>query len=62
LIVKPRELNTPINHEFYWSNNIVPIINTNYIEIRSHFNTEVKTAYIGEFKDVTYQSSYLYCV
>jgi hypothetical protein len=55
LIEKPRELNTRINHEFFWSNNIVPMINNN-------FNTEVKRVYIGEFEDVTYQSFYLYCV
>jgi hypothetical protein len=54
-------LNTPIDHEFNWSNHIVPMINKNYVELRSNFNTEVKRVYLGEFKDVTYQSSwYLY--
>ncbi len=27
LIDKPRELITPVGHEFYWSNSIVPMIN-----------------------------------
>jgi hypothetical protein len=60
LIEKPRELNTPIHHEFYWSSNIVPMINKKYIELRSNFNTEVKRVYAGELEDVTYRSSYLY--
>jgi hypothetical protein len=53
---------TPIDNEFYWSNNRVPMINKKYIEKSSNFNTEVKRVYTCEFKDVTYQSSYLYCV
>jgi hypothetical protein len=35
----PRELTTPTDHEFYWTNNLVPMINGKYIEIRSNFNT-----------------------
>jgi hypothetical protein len=31
LIDKPRELETAIDHEFFWSNNIVPIINKKYV-------------------------------
>ncbi len=62
LIEKPRELNTLINHEFYWSNNIVSMINKKYVELWSNFNTEVKRVYIDEFEDVTYLSSYIYCV
>jgi hypothetical protein len=49
LIEIPRELNTPTDHEFYWTNNIVPMINGKYFEIRSNFNTEVKKVYLGEF-------------
>ncbi len=49
LIQIPRELTTPTDHEFYWTNNIVPMINGKYIEGRSNFNTEVKKVYIGEF-------------
>ena len=48
LIDIPRELNTPTDHEFYWTNNIVPMINGKYIEIRSNFNTEVKKVYLGK--------------
>jgi hypothetical protein len=48
LIQISRELTTPTDHEFYWTNNIVPMINWKYIEIRSNINTEVK-AYLGEF-------------
>jgi hypothetical protein len=32
LIQIPRELTTPIDHEFYWTNNIVPMINKKYIK------------------------------
>jgi hypothetical protein len=49
LIQIPRELTTPTDHEFYWTNNIVPMINRKYIEIRLNFNTEVKKVYLGEF-------------
>jgi hypothetical protein len=49
LIQIPRELTTPTDHEFYWANNIVPMINGKYIEIRSNFNTKVKKVYLGEF-------------
>jgi hypothetical protein len=48
LIQIPRELTTPIDHEFYWTNIIVPMIKGMYIEIRSNFNTEVKKVYLGE--------------
>jgi hypothetical protein len=48
LIEKPKELVTPIDHDYYWSNSIVPIINKKYCEIRSNFNLEVKKMYIGE--------------
>jgi hypothetical protein len=48
LIQIPRELTTPTDCEFYWTNNIVPMINGKYIEIRSNFNTEVKKVYLGE--------------
>ncbi len=48
LIQIPRELTTPKDHEFYWTNNIVPMINGKYIEIRSNFNTEVKKVYLSE--------------
>jgi hypothetical protein len=51
-ITKPKELDTAINHEFYWSNNIVPMINKKYVELRSNFNMEVKRVYLGKFKDV----------
>ncbi len=44
-----RESTTPTYHEFYWTNNIVPMMNGKYIEIRSNFNTEVKKVYLGEF-------------
>jgi hypothetical protein len=49
LIQIPRELTTPTDHEFYWTNNIVPMINGKYIEIRSNVNTDVKKVYLGEF-------------
>ncbi len=49
LIQISRELTTPTDHEFYWTNNTVPMINRKYIEIRSNFNTEVKKVYLGEF-------------
>ncbi len=55
LIEKSRELITPIGHEFYWSNSIVPMINKKYVETKSNFNTEVKRLYISEFEDVAYQ-------
>jgi hypothetical protein len=45
----PRELTTLTDHEFYSTNNVVPMINGKYIEIRLHFNTEVKKVYLGEF-------------
>ncbi len=48
LIDIPRELNTPTDHEFYWTNNIVPMIDGKYIEIRSNLNTEVKKVYLGK--------------
>ncbi len=48
LIDIPTELKTPTDHEFYWTNNIVPMINGKYIEIRSNFNTEVKKVYLGK--------------
>jgi hypothetical protein len=48
LIQIPRELTTPTDHEFYWTNNIVPMINGKCIEIKSNFNTEVKKVYLGE--------------
>ncbi len=51
-ITKPKELDTAIDHEFYWSNNIVPMINTKYVELRSNFNMEVKQVYLGKFEDV----------
>ncbi len=51
-ITKPKELDTAIDHEFYWSNNIVPIINKKYVESRSNFNMEVKQVYLGKLKDV----------
>ncbi len=57
MIARPWELNTPIDHEFYWSNHILLMINKKYVELRSNFNTEVKRVYLGEFKDVTYQLS-----
>ncbi len=49
LIQIPRKLTTPTDHEFHWTNNIVPMINGKYIRIRSIFNTEVKKVYLGEF-------------
>jgi hypothetical protein len=48
LIKKPKELVTPIDHKYSWSNSTVPIINKKYCEIRSNFNLEVKQMYIGE--------------
>ncbi len=49
LIEIPRELNTLTDHEFYWTNNIVPMVNGKYIEITLNFNTKVKKVYLGEF-------------
>ncbi len=51
-ITKPKELDTAIDHEFYWSNNIVPMINKKYAELRSNFNMEVKQVYLGKIEDV----------
>jgi hypothetical protein len=51
-ITKPKELDTAINHELNWSNNIVPMINKKYIELRSNFNMEEKQVYLGKFEDV----------
>ncbi len=51
-ITKSKESDTAIDHEFYWSNNILPMINKKYIELRSNFNMEVKRVYLGKFKDV----------
>ncbi len=51
-ITKPKESDTAIDHEFYWSNNIVPMINKKYIELRSNFNMDVKQVYLGKFEDV----------
>ncbi len=51
-ITRPKELDTAFDHEFYWSNNIVPMINKKYIELRSNFNMEVKRVYLGKFEDV----------
>jgi hypothetical protein len=48
LIQIPGESTTPTDHEFYWANSIVPMINGKYIEIRLNFNTEVKKVYLGE--------------
>jgi hypothetical protein len=48
LIQISRELTTPTDHEFYWTNNIAPMIKGKYIKIRSNFNTEVKIVYLGE--------------
>ncbi len=42
-------IDTPTDHEFYWTNSIVPMINRKYIEIRSNFNMEGKKEYLGEF-------------
>jgi hypothetical protein len=49
LIQISRELTTPTDHEFYWTDNIVPMINGKYIKIRSNINTKVKNVYLGEF-------------
>ncbi len=51
-ITKPKELDTAIDHEFYWSSNIVPMINKKYVELRSNFNMEMKQVYLGKFEDV----------
>ncbi len=42
LIQIPRESTTPTDNEFFWTNNMVPMITGKYIEIRSNFNTDVK--------------------
>jgi hypothetical protein len=52
LIQIPRELTTPTDHKFYWTNNIVPMINGKYIEMRLNFNTEVKRVYLGEIHTI----------
>jgi hypothetical protein len=47
--VKPREVVTQIDNEYFWSNNhTVLIVNKKYCEIRSTFNAEVKKVYIGK--------------
>ncbi len=54
LIQIPRVLTTPTDHDFYWTNNIVPMINRKYIDIRSNFNMEVKKVYLGELHIITW--------
>ena len=48
LLEKPREVDTQMDNEYFWSNNTVPITNKKYCEIRSNFNAEIKRVYIGE--------------
>ena len=51
LIEIPRDLNTQVDYEFYWTNNLLPMINGKYIDIRSNLNTEIKQVYlVGEFQ------------
>jgi hypothetical protein len=54
LIHIPRESTCPTDHDCYWPNNIVPMINEKYVEIRSNFNTEVKKVYLGELHIITW--------
>ncbi len=48
MIEKPLAITSDLDHEYYWVNYTVPIINKKYCEMRSNFNTEVKKKYIGE--------------
>ena len=48
MIEKPLSITSDLDHEYYWVNYTVPMINKKYCEIRSNFNTDVKKKYIGE--------------
>ena len=48
MIEKPLAITSDLDHEYYWVNYTVPMINKKYCEIRSNFNTDVKKKYIGE--------------
>ncbi len=40
-------ITSDLDHEYYWVNYTVPMINRKYCEMRSNFNAEAKK-YIGE--------------
>jgi len=48
MIEKPLSITSDLDHEYYWVNYTVPMINKKYCEIRSNFNTDVMKKYIGE--------------
>ena len=48
IIDKPLGITSDLDHEYYWVNYTVPMINKKYCEMRSNFNTDVKKRYIGE--------------
>ena len=48
MIEKPLAITSDLDHEYYWVNYTVPMINKKYCEMRSNFNTDVKKKYIGE--------------
>ena len=48
MIEKPLGTTFDLDHEYYWVNFTMPMINIFFGEMRSNFNTEVKKKYIGE--------------
>jgi len=48
MIEKMLAITSDLDHEYYWVNYTVPMINKKYCEMRSNFNTDVKKKYIGE--------------
>jgi hypothetical protein len=40
MIEKPLAITSDLDHEYYWVNYTVPMINKKYCEMRSNFNTQ----------------------
>ena len=48
MIEKPLAITSDLDHKYYWDNYTVLMINKEYCEMRSNFNTDLKKKYIGE--------------
>jgi hypothetical protein len=48
MIEKPLAITSDLDRKYYWDNYTVPMINKEYCEMRSNFNTDLKKKYIGE--------------